>query len=175
MEKAPALDLDFDCTSAGWKALSEDARVWMFVSSRKLDPMEIQSTEHQLNTFSGAWAAHGVPLMNQWCLWGARVLLVAVDESAHPASGCSIDALTHFLQGLGAELQVDWFNRMLVLHRSQGGDWQESQMHAFWALKKAGRVLDEDWVLNTLVKTKGEWNRQGVQRFSTSWHADMWR
>lgn len=131
--------------------------------------------ESELSTFSDQWGAHGVPLCNAWCIWGARVLIVAVDESVHPASGCSIDALTHFVLDLGKVHGIDWFNRMLVLHRSQDGDWQESQMHAFWALKKAGRVSDDDVVLNTLVKTKGEWLRSRLQLFSESWHAEMWK
>jgi len=175
MENAAALDLELECASAGWKTLSEEARVWIFVSSRLLSREEIEATAFELQSFSKHWAAHGVPLLNEWCLWGGRVLVVAVDESVHPASGCSIDALTHFVQGIGQTLKVDWFNRMLVLHRSQGGAWQESQMHAFWALKKSGRVADDDLVLNTLAKTKGDWDRFGQQLFSESWHAEMWK
>ncbi len=48
-------------------------------------------------------------------------------------------------------------------------------MHAFWALRKAGRVDDSILVVNPLAKTKRDWEASGIQSFGDSWHASMWR
>lgn len=136
---------------------------------------EVTQLAARLDGFTSSWAAHQVPLKSGWKLWGQRVLIISVDESVAPASGCSIDAMTHALQQLGEELGVDWFNRMQVVHQDEQGEWCCTPMHAFWALRKAGRVDDAVLVVNALAQTKGDWEDSGTQPFGDSWHASMWR
>lgn len=158
-----------------WDALAGSARVWVYAATRCLRDEEVVELSSALDAFTGQWAAHQVPLKAGWLLWGNRVLVIGVDEAVHPASGCSIDAMTHALKAIGAQLQVDWFERMQVLYTDEQGGWAEAPMHAFWALRKAGRVSDGDLVVNALVKTKSDWTHSGIQPFGKSWHAAMWR
>ena len=162
-------------TGGQWEALSADARVWIYAADRVLSEPEVQALAEGMETFTGSWAAHQVPLRAGWMLWGDRVLVVGVEEAVHPASGCSIDALTHAVESLGVAAGVDWFNRMQVLHEDEEGKWAATPMHAFWALRKADRVSDDVRLVNALAKTKGEWAASGVQAFRDSWHATMWR
>ena len=157
-----------------WGALTDAARVWIYVADRALSESEAVAVESSMNAFTSGWAAHQVPLTAGWTMWGGRVLVVGVEEAVHPASGCSIDALTHAVQGLGAGLGVDWFNRMQVVHENEAGEWVSTAMHAFWALRKAERVSDDIRLVNPLAKTKGDWKVSGVQTFGQSWHATMW-
>lgn len=158
-----------------WEALSDAARVWIYIGDRALAATDVEAVGQAMNAFTAGWAAHQVPLVGGWSLWGARVLVVGVEEQVHPASGCSIDALTHAVQALGRDLGVDWFDRMQVLHEDEAGQWAATPMHAFWALRKAERVHDEIRLVNPLAKTKGDWRASGVQHFRDSWHATMWR
>lgn len=162
-------------TGGQWEALAAEARVWVYAADRVLSEAEVQELAASMQAFTGGWQAHQVPLRAGWMLWGNRVLVVGVDEAVHAASGCSIDALTHAVQSLGAAFGVDWFNRMQVLHEDEEGKWVSTAMHAFWALRKAERVHDDIRVVNPLAKTKGEWVNAGVQVFRDSWHAAMWR
>lgn len=175
MESAASIAVGSEVFGGQWADLGPDSRVWVFVADRRLTADEGALVEGRLNAFTSGWAAHQVPLVAGWNLWGLRVLIISVDESVHAASGCSVDAMTHAVRDLGAELGVDWFNRMQVIYRDEEGAWTEAPMHAFWALRKAERVGDAHGVLNTLVKTKSQWEASGVQPFSESWHATMWR
>ena len=175
METTSAIAKDIECAGGQWDALGGGARVWIHVADRPLTEVEEERLTDFLEAFVGSWSAHQVPLKSGWKLWGRRVLIIGVDESVEPASGCSIDSMTHALQQVGAELGVDWFNRMQVLHEDEEGEWACTPMHAFWALRKAGRVDDSILVVNPLAKTKAEWESSGIQPFGDSWHASMWR
>jgi len=174
VETTAAIAKGVERTGGQWDDLRPEARVWIYVADRLLSEPEAAQLAEQLNGFVRGWAAHQVPLKSGWKLWGRRVLIISVDESVEPASGCSIDSMTHAVRHLGAELGVDWFNRMLVVHEDEQGEWACTPMHAFWAMRKAGRVGDSILVVNPLAKTKGGWEVSGVQPFGESWHASMW-
>ena len=157
-----------------WSDMSENARVWVFTADRWMDDKDLEVLSHEMTSFTGDWKAHQVDLKAGWLCWKGRVLLVAVDEEIQEATGCSIDALTHCMQSVGMKMGIDWFNRMQVIHQMGSNDWVQTPMHEFWALRKAGRVQDSDFVINALAKTKGDWQTTGIQQFKDSWHASMW-
>ena len=71
---------------------------------------------------------------------------------------------------------IDWMQRDQVLHRaSESAVWEESTLSAFWMARKAGLVLDDTLVINTLCSNKGEWESQSTPLFQESWHNEMWK
>ena len=72
-------------------SLPDDARVWVFAAERALTPDEADAVLRTVDGFLGVWAAHGHPLTSGRELRESRFLVIAVDEAAAGASGCSID------------------------------------------------------------------------------------
>lgn len=161
--------------SVNWEGLSDSARVWVYTASRPLSNTEIAALSNLLNVFVADWAAHGKSLEAGWSLEvDNRVLVLAVDESAHGASGCSIDASVAFLKNVAAEFgDLDWFDRHIIMYQNEG-EWQEARLHHFWALRKAGQIQPHTPLCDTLATNLGEWRRHSIRPFAESWHQEMW-
>ncbi|MCC5923190.1 MAG: hypothetical protein JJT77_05355 [Crocinitomicaceae bacterium] len=93
---------------------SPDARVWLYATNRVLSQDEILFLENKLNVFTAQWAAHGKPLMANFRILKAVVVMLVVEESVTAPSGCSIDASVHLMKAIGQELNIDFFDRLNV-------------------------------------------------------------
>ncbi len=100
--------------------LDDQAKVWSYQADRLLTDTEVQWINEQLNPFLEEWAAHGTKLKAYGEVMNNAHLILAVDESAHNASGCSIDTSVRFIKQLEKELQVSFFNRLKMLTLSNG-------------------------------------------------------
>lgn len=92
--------------------LSEDSRIWIYQTNRALSDKEKVQLSGELNQFIANWAAHGNGLFADFSFFSPYTLIVAVDDTKVPPSGCSIDALVRFLMKLGEKYQLDFFVRM---------------------------------------------------------------
>ena len=142
-----------------WVKLPDSSRLWVYVADRLLTTSENDRVAENAERFTAAWVAHGTELTASWKLQGSRILLIALDEGQAGASGCSIDASVQFMQRLGEKETptIDWMQRDQVLHRaSESAVWEESTLSAFWMARKAGLVLDDTLVINTLCSNNSE-------------------
>lgn len=160
-----------------WKSLANSSRLWVYVADRMLSEKECQSVALILEAFTREWASHGAALQASWKLQGARVVLIALDEDVKGASGCSIDASVRCMQDLAhvGTPKIDWLRRDFVLFRTPPSkQWEEKELSSFWMARKAGLVKDDTEVMNTLCKSRGEWEFHWSQPFQKSWHREMW-
>jgi hypothetical protein len=95
--------------------LPNHSRVWLYLADRKLDATEAQYVNEQIHHFLSNWAAHNKKLSCDGTLLFNQYLMLAVNEDIESASGCSIDSSVRFVKSLGAELAVDFFNRLNVM------------------------------------------------------------
>jgi hypothetical protein len=98
----------------------DDSRVWLYQTDRALNENEISFVQNKLSDFVKEWAAHGNKLWANADVLNPYFVAVAVDDSLTPPSGCSIDASVKELQGLGKELNIDFFTRMKVTYQDDG-------------------------------------------------------
>ena len=102
-------------------------RTWVFVAERFLTSEEAEIAQQELDTFVQGWQSHGTPLEAQAFCFENAVLVIVANEEAAKASGCSIDKITHCIQGLGNRLHIDFFNRFKVLVKNDSGVWELKQ------------------------------------------------
>lgn len=125
----------------------DHSKVWIYQADRALSTTEKTWLEEQLSAFIAEWAAHGTKLMAGGEILGDYHLVLVVDETAYGASGCSIDSSVRFIKRIGAELNVDFFNRMNMLVEKEGAQ----QLVKFNELDQFS-----DWTLyNPLVQDLG--------------------
>tara|TARA_B100000508_G_scaffold132802_1_gene122066 strand:+ start:20528 stop:20998 length:471 start_codon:yes stop_codon:yes gene_type:complete len=98
----------------------DDSRIWLYQTDRKLTEEEMLKVSERLSVFTKEWAAHGNKLWASADVINPYFVVVAVDESNTPPSGCSIDASVKELQALGKELNVDFFTRLKVTYAKNG-------------------------------------------------------
>lgn len=129
--------------------LSPDSRLWLYQSDRPLSSTEIEWMNEQLDVFANEWAAHGTQLRAAGEVLTPYFIALAVDLTQANASGCSIDASVRFVKSAGAELGVDFFNRLKMIVESENG---EHQMIPFRQVSE----FPENLIFNPLVDRLGD-------------------
>lgn len=90
--------------------LPDSSKVWFFGANRILSKEEVESLSKELTNFTNAWTAHGAQLTAGFLVLHNSIVIVAVDESKTPPSGCSIDKVFALLR----LPEVDFFHRTLL-------------------------------------------------------------
>jgi hypothetical protein len=152
------------------ETLPDDARVWVFAAERALAPSEAEAVLGTVDAFLGVWAAHGRPLRSARELRESRFLVIAVDETAAGASGCSIDALVREIRALEGRLGLSLVDHGPVVFRD-GGAIQRVPRDEFAELARAGRVTPDTVVFDNTISRLAALRGGGWELpASASWH-----
>lgn len=100
--------------------LPDHSKVWLYQADRPFSATEKEWVKEVLPKFISEWAAHGTKLAAAGEIVGDYHIVLAVDETAYGASGCSIDTSVRFIKGLGDELGINFFNRLNMLLEIEG-------------------------------------------------------
>jgi hypothetical protein len=151
--------------------LPPESRLWIFAAERQLSAAEEQRLLETVDEFLRNWKAHGEPLAAGRELRHGQILIVAVDESAAGASGCSIDAMVRVLAALERELGLELLNHAPVLYRTEAGI-QRADRAVFAELTRSGAVSPDTVVFNnTLTRLLDVQAGRWEVRARDSWHA----
>lgn len=161
-------------TSTRLARLPDSARLWVFGVDPAPGPEAETRVLGEVEAFVGQWKAHGQPLSaaSDWVY--DRFLMVAVDPSVTPPSGCSIDALVHRLAELEGELGIEIVGAAPVWYRDgsdPSGPVRRVGRPEFKALAAAGEITPDTVVFDLSITTVGEL-RSGRWELpaSDSWH-----
>lgn len=155
------------------ETLPDSARCWIFGADAPLDEVDAPRLLAAVDTFLFTWTAHGVPLVSGREFRDERFLVVAVDEAATEASGCSIDGLFHILheieEGIGASL----LGGGTIYFRGPDGMVLSCSAADFELLAAQGEVSTATRVFDTTLTELGA-ARAGFERAAgESWHAKL--
>ncbi|MBT8403367.1 MAG: hypothetical protein KJP18_05890 [Gemmatimonadetes bacterium] len=157
-------------------ALPDDARLWVFSSSRPLAPDESEALLTRVDGFLDGWNAHGHPLTGAREWREHRFLLVAVDEASAPPSGCSIDALHRILKEYEASRGVGMTDHADVLYRDGDGAVRSAPRLDFARMAKAGEVGLDTPVFDTTLTRKADLATAFEVPATAAWHRRaFWR
>ncbi len=143
-----------DMPKVPFEDLPDTARLWTFAASETLSMAQQDALVQTVDAFLDTWRAHGQPLTCARELRHDRFLLVAVDEVATDASGCSIDALVHQVRGLEQELGVTMTDNAPVWYRD-GGTVRCATRQEFREMAQRGGVQSDTIVFNNTVQSVG--------------------
>jgi hypothetical protein len=153
--------------------LSSESRVWIYGAERALTASETSTVRKRAQEFVAQWMSHQQSLSAAADVLHNRFLVLAVDETQAEASGCSIDGSVHFVKELGAEIGVDFFNRMRFSYRDQQGKIHTVGREEFKLLYAQGQLDNESIVFDPLVKELGELRQIFERPLEDSWHSRM--
>ena len=135
--------------------MPDSARVWIYMADRKLDAEDREVVNKVIGAFNAEWAAHGVPLRASYTLAEDRFLVMAVDESHHSPSGCSIDSSVGALRQVRDATGVDFLDRKGVPF-SSGDGIQIIRLDQLKQKYRDGVWNGRSLTFNILAKTVGE-------------------
>jgi hypothetical protein len=157
-------------TLAADARFSPASRVWIYTSDRILTDAEVSAVTRHLEAFCQQWTAHNQALRARSEVFDNQYIILMVDETMAEASGCSIDKSIHFLEALGRELNLDFFERMRFGWVNKEGNIKVASRSEFDQLIKDGMIGPSTQVLNTLASTRQELQDKWLLPFGESWH-----
>ena len=143
------------------------ARVWVYQANKNLTDSEVQIIQQILENQIDNWAAHGADLAGSVQVLHNRFVVVSVDEKQNQASGCSIDASTRWLKDLGAELNIDFFDRSVAF--LQNDELQTVEINKIKLLVTDDILTSNTLIFNNLVSNIKEFKDNWTVKASDSW------
>ncbi|WP_289062448.1 ABC transporter ATPase [uncultured Zobellia sp.] len=153
-----------------FNTLPSASRIWIYQGSRSFTDTELEEIQKELDAFITEWTAHGSQLKAGYEIKYRRFIVLALDQSATAASGCSIDASVHFIQHLEKKYNVELLDKMNVSYK-QGEHIAYKPLVDFKKMAKQKAVSKNTIVFNNLVTNKEEYQEHWEVPASESWHS----
>jgi hypothetical protein len=147
-----------------------ESKIWIYQSNRKFSDDEFAAIATDLQAFIDSWAAHGRDLEASYLLKYNRFIILAVNQEAQAATGCSIDASVQFIQQLEQKYSVDLLDKMNVTYRL-GEHIAHKPLIDFKKMAKEKAVSEKTIVFNNLVNTIEEFEESWEVPAGESWHS----
>jgi hypothetical protein len=150
--------------------LSDNARVWIYPSSRKLSNEEVLEIEKLCADFIDKWTAHNSSLLASTDIPYNRFIVIGLEIDFNSASGCSIDSSVHFIQSIEKLYNITLLDKMNVTFK-QGQYYTYKSLNEFKDLVKKGSVNANTIVFNNLVNDIAGYKLEWEIPLKDSWHS----
>ena len=105
---------------ADFYTLPEESRIWIYASENILNKDNQNYIINVISEDLKVWNAHKQPLTAGVTILESHFIIIALDESKHTASGCSIDKLQNSIQKIEKELSIPLMNRLNIFCEIEG-------------------------------------------------------
>ncbi|WP_435253698.1 ABC transporter ATPase [Tenacibaculum sp. A30] len=151
-----------------FNTLSEEAKVWVYPSSRKFYPQEIDELKEKLQSFVEAWKQDDADFKASFELKYDRFIVFSAEEDVQ-LTNTDIDQQVAFILQLQQEYEVELLDKMNVCFK-QGEFIQYKDVKEFKTLLKKKSVSAKTVVFDNLVQTKGELENYWEVPITESWY-----
>ncbi|KAB1157196.1 ABC transporter ATPase [Tenacibaculum aiptasiae] len=151
-----------------FNTLSEEAKVWIYPSSRKFYPQEIEGLKEKLKTFSEEWKSEE-DFKVSFELRYNRFIIFSVEDNIQ-LSNAEIDKQVAFVLQLQQEYDIELLDKMNVCFK-QGEYTQYKELKDFKKLIKNKSVTGKTIVFDNLVQTKHELDNYWEVPITESWYS----
>lgn len=150
-----------------YKDLSDEARVWIYPSSRKFYPQEIDEIEQKVQNFVESWK-EDENFKASYQFLHNRFIIFLVD-AASALTNADIDKQVAFVLQLQQQYEVELLDKMNVCFK-QGEYIQYKELKEFKKLLKNKSVSDKTVVFDNLLQTKYELENYWEVPITESWY-----
>lgn len=151
------------------KDFAPDSPVWIYMSSRALNPKEVIAANKLVGSFVENWVSHGTDLEAYGELLFSRLLLLSANSATFPPSGCSIDASVHFVKKMEEEFSVDFFDRMWLAFIDAEGEIDAVKVHTIPSLIGTGTISKESAVFDNTIHRIDQLLADWIKPLEKSW------
>ncbi len=155
------------------KDYPDNSKIFVFQSNKFISDEGIKLINEKMTTFIEDWTVHGKNLKATFQTITPLFIIVAVDESFAELSGCSKDALTHQIKEIGKELDVDFFDRMMVAYHPNDNEIALATLADFKAKLQKDEIRQDTMVYNNLIETKADLKQNWQTTVKNSWHKQL--
>lgn len=147
---------------------SDNARVWIYQSSRPFVEKEENEINEQLLQFYTQWQSHGDPVKGWAKLLFKQFIIIIADETEVHVGGCSTDASVRVVKSIERQYSVNMFDRMTLTFLVNGKAQMLPYNQVQYAIDK-GYINQDTLFFNNLAGTKKDLMEGWLVPLKNSW------
>ena len=152
-----------------YSEISEDAKVWVYPSSRKFYPNEIIEVEEKVKDFLKSWKSEDENFKASYKLLHNRFIVLIADSENVTLTNTDIDTSVSFILELQEAYKVELLDRMNVCFK-QGEFVQYKELKDFKKLVKNRAVTAKTIVFDNLINNKEDFENYWEITIEDSWY-----
>ncbi|RYD55011.1 MAG: hypothetical protein EOP56_17465 [Sphingobacteriales bacterium] len=149
---------------------ADNARVWIYQSSRPFIEKEQNEINEQLYQFYSQWQSHGDPVKGWAKLLFSQFIVIIADETDIQVSGCSTDSSVRIVKSIERQYSVNMFDRMTLTFLVNGKAQMLPLGQVQYAIDK-GYINKDTLFFNNIAGTKKELMESWLMPLKDSWLA----
>lgn len=152
-----------------FQSLSDDAKIWIYPSSRKFYKEEIGEIEAHVKDFVTTWKSKDENFKASFEIKYNRFIVLAAQDSKAPLSGAEIDESVAFIISLQSKYDVILLDRLNVCFK-QGEFVQYKDLKEFKKLIKNKSVSKKSIIFDNLISNLADYREYWEIPITDSWY-----
>jgi hypothetical protein len=152
-----------------YDTIAEDAKVWIYPSSRKFYPTEIEEIEEKIKTFVKNWKADDENFQVSYQFLYSRFIIFIADSSETTITNADIDVSVSFILQLQETYKVELLDKMNACFK-QGEFVQYKELKDFKKLVKNKAVTGKTIIFDNLINNKEDLENYWEIAIEDSWY-----
>ncbi|CAI8418514.1 MAG: Uncharacterised protein [Polaribacter sejongensis] len=152
-----------------YSIITENAKVWVYPSSRKFYPNEIEGIENKIKTFLENWKSDTENFKASYKFLYNRFIVFFADDEDASLTKSDIDTSVSFILTLQEEYDVALLDKMNACFK-QGEFVQYKDLKDFKKLLKNKAVTAKSIIFDNLITTKIDFDNNWEIPIEESWY-----
>lgn len=152
-----------------YKEISDDAKVWVYPSSRKFYDTEIEDVENQIKLFVENWKNDDESFKTSYQFLHNRFVILVADDSKNTLTNQDLDEAVSFIFKLQNKYDVQLLDRMNVCFK-QGKFIQYKELKDFKKLLKNKAITGKTIIFDNLVTNNYDFKNYWELPIEDSWY-----
>ena len=152
-----------------YSLITEEAKVWIYPSSRKFYPNEIAGIEDKIKTFVENWKANDENFKASYKFLYNRFIILVADDTNSPLTNADIDTSVSFILSLQETYDVSLLDKMNVCFK-QGEFVQYKELKDFKKLLKNKALTGKSIIFDNLISIKQDLDNHWEMPIEESWY-----
>ena len=152
-----------------YTSISNDAKVWVYPSSRKFYPTEIEEIEQKVKQFVESWKPEDENFKVSYQLLYNRFIILVADDTETSLTNADIDASVSFILQLQETYKVELLDKMNACFK-QGEYVQYKDLKDFKKLLKNKSVTAKTIIFDNLINNKEDLENFWEITIENSWY-----
>ena len=152
-----------------YEAISDDAKVWIYPSSRKFYATEIEEVKQKVKSFVTKWKNGDENFKASYQLLHNRFIVLIADDEDTVLQNTDIDASVSFILQLQEKYNVQLLDKMNVCFK-QGEFVQYKELKDFKKLVKNKAVTSKTIIFDNLITNNHDFKNFWEITIEESWY-----
>ena len=150
-------------------AYPDESRVWIYQADKPFKEADIPAINEDIDRFCAQWTSHNRELRALGGVMHDLFVVLVVDETKAPTSGCSIDKSVAFVKSLEQKYECSLLERNNIAWLDEQEQIHITPLQQLKSDVQSGRVHMGTYVFDNLVANRKDFIGKWVVPLEQSW------